>query len=191
MFTESWRILICENYGEEYRSVEEDQKEVALHEREVFMRYAQNTAMARKQIRALEKEQEKETRSVRQGAEAYIPTISYHARLDRKLEVLLKENRLQVFIDGKPAVTDVTVQNGKPGRLFLGAGWQGYGYSQINLADDVYDAVFSEFKVEQLTTEEKSHLPVLYDVHYTGTKKIKQLMKRKWEAVLDWALQVF
>lgn len=177
--------------GEEYRSVEEDQKEVALHEREVFMRYAQNTAMAQKQIRALEKEREKETRSVRQGAEAYIPTISYHARLDRKLEILLKENRLQVFIDDKPAVTDVTVQNNTPGRLYLGAGWQGYGYSQINLADDVYDAVFSEFKVEQLDNEEKSNLTVLYDVHYTGPKKIKQLMKRKCEAILDWALQVF
>lgn len=176
--------------GEEYRSVEEDQKEVALHEREVFTRYAQNTAMAQKQIRALEKERDRETRSVRQGAEAYVPPISYHARLDRKLEILLKDNRLQVLINGTPAVTDVTVQKGRPGRLFLGAGWQGYGYSQINLADDVYDAVFSEFKVEQLTNEEKSSLPVMYDVHYTGTKKIKQMMKRKWEAVLDWALQV-
>ena len=177
--------------GEEYRSVEEDQKEVALHEREVFIRYAQNTAMAQKQISALEKERERKTRSVRQGAEAYIPAISYHARQDRKLEVLLKEDRLQVLIDGKPAVTDLTVQNVRPGRLFLGAGWQGYGYSQVNLADDVYDAVFSEFKVEQLINEEKKDLPVLYDVHYTGSKRVKQQIKRKWESVLNWALQVF
>ena len=177
--------------GEEYLSVEEDQKEVAKYEREVFGRYAQNTAMAQKQIRALEKEREKETRSVRQGAEAYIPTISYHARLDRKLEVYLKGDRLHVLIDGKPAVSGLKVQNVNAGRLFLGAGWQGYGYSQVNLADDVYDAVFSELKVEQLIKDENSDLPVLYDVHYTGTKRFKHLMKRKWEAVLDWALQVF
>lgn len=177
--------------GGEYRSVEEDRKEVAMYEREVFGRYAQNTVMARKQINALEKEREKETRSVRQGAEAYIPTISYHARLDRKLEIFLKDDHLNVLIDGKPAVSNLKVRNVKPGRLFLGAGWQGYGYSQVNLADDVYDAVFSEFKVEQLFNEEKNDLPVLYDVHYTGAKKMKLLLKRKWEAVLDWALQVF
>ena len=177
--------------GGEYRSVEEDRKEVAMYEREVFGRYAQNTVMARKQINALEKEREKETRSVRQGAEAYIPTISYHARLDRKLEIFLKDDHLNVLIDGKPAVSNLKVRNVKPGRLFLGAGWQGYGYSQVNLADDVYDAVFSEFKVEQLFNEEKNDLPVLYDVHYTGAKKMKLLLKRKWEALLDWALQVF
>lgn len=177
--------------GEEYLSVEEDRKEVAMYEREVFGRYAQNTAMAQKQITALEKEREKETRSVRQGAEAYIPTISYHSRLDRKLEVFLKDDHLNVLIDGKPAVSHLAVQNVNAGRLFLGAGWQGYGYSQVNLADDVYDAVFSELKVEQLVKDEKSELPVLYDVHYTGSKKIKQKMKRKWESVLDWALQVF
>ena len=177
--------------GEEYLSVEEDQKEVAMYEREVFGRYAQNTAMAQKQIRALEREREKETRSVRQGAEAYIPRISYHARLDRKLEVYLKGDRLHVLIDGKPAVSGLKVQNVNAGRLFLGAGWQGYGYSQVNLADDVYDAVFSELKVEQLVKDEKNDLPVLYDVHYTGPKKIRQGLKRKWESVLDWALQVF
>ena len=184
-------LVILDEKGREYRSVEEDRKEVAMYEREVFGRYAQNTVMARKQINALEKEREKETRSVRQGAEAYIPTISYHARLDRKLEIFFFFFHLNVLIDGKPAVSNLKVRNVKPGRLFLGAGWQGYGYSQVNLADDVYDAVFSEFKVEQLFNEEKNDLPVLYDVHYTGAKKMKLLLKRKWEAVLDWALQVF
>ena len=98
---------------------------------------------------------------------------------------------LTVLIDGKTAVTNLKVTNVNPGRLFLGAGWQGYGYSQINLADDVYDAVFSELKVEQLLDGEKSELPVLYDVHYSGMQKFKHQVKRKWNAVLDWALQVF
>ena len=177
--------------GKEYLSVEEDQKEVALHEREVFGRYAQNTTMAKKQMDALAKERAKEVRSVRQGAEAYIPALSYHARLDRKLEVFLKEDKLTVLIDGKTAVTNLKVTNVNPGRLFLGAGWQGYGYSQINLADDVYDAVFSELKVEQLLDGERSELPVLYDVHYSGMQKFKHQAKRKWNAVLDWALQIF
>ena len=177
--------------GEKYRSVEEDRKEVAIREREVFGRYAPSTGMAMKQIKALEKEQQKNARTVEEGAEAYIPLLSYHARLDRKLEILLKGEKLTVLIDGQEAVKDLNVLDGNEGRLFLGAGWQGYGYSQINLADDVYDAVFSELKVEHLSNEEMRDLPVLYDVHYTGAQRLKYQMKRKWNSVLDWALQVF
>lgn len=177
--------------GEKYRSVEEDRKEVAMHEREVFGRYAPNTLIARKQIAAFEKEREKEVRSVEEGAEAYIPRLSYHARLDRKLEAFLKDDKLTVLIDGNTAVANLKVQNTKPGSVFLGAGWQGYGYSQINLADDVYDAVFSELKIEELLNDKSSSLPVLYDLHYTGFTKLQYQVKRRWDAVINWAVSVF
>jgi hypothetical protein len=147
--------------------------------------------IARKQIAAFEKEREKEVRSVEEGAEAYIPRLSYHARLDRKLEAFLKKDKQTVLVDGNTAVANLDVHQTKPGSVFLGAGWQGYGYSQINLADDVYDAVFSELKIEELLNDKSGGLPVLYDLHYTGFTKLKYQMKRRWDTVINWAVSVF
>lgn len=174
--------------GETYRSVEEDRKETAVHEREVFGRYAPNTSMAKKQIDALEKEKAKEVRTVEEGAEAYVPALSYHARADRKIEILLKGEKLTALIDGKAAVANLPVSRRGAGGLALGAGWHGYGYSQVNLADDVYDAVFDGIKVEVLSDGETSGHPVLYDVHYTGVERYKHQIRKTWEKILDWAL---
>ena len=122
-----------------------------------------------------------------EGTEAYIPVLSYHARLNRKLEMWLKDDKLTVNIDGKSAVVNLPIQYQKAGGMLLEADWRGYGYSQTNLADDVYDGVFAELKVEKLIPNQKE-LPVLYDVHYTGVERLKRQLNHKWEALLDWVL---
>ena len=180
-------IDLLEFDGEKYRSIEEDKKEVAIKEREVFSRYAPSTFSAQKQLKDLENEWERPTRSVEEGTEAYIPVLSYHARLNRKLEMWLKDDKLTVNIDGKSAVVNLPIQYRKAGGMLLEADWRGYGYSQTNLADDVYDGVFAELKVEKLIPNQKE-LPVLYDVHYTGVERLKRQLNHKWEALLDWVL---
>ena len=116
--------------------------------------------------------------------------MSYHARMDRKLEVRLQGDKLTVLLDGKPAVEDLKIERAQAGFLCLGAVWPGYGYSQTNLADDVYDGVFAGLKVEELTAD-NNNLTVLYDIHYTGLEGFKRTVKHKWEAVLDWVLATF
>ena len=180
-------IDLVEFDGEKYRSLEEDKKETAIKEREVFSRYAPSTASVQKHMRILEQEWERPVLSVEDGAEAYKPVLSYHARQNRELEAWLKENTLTVHIDGKSAVVNLAVSHQKPGGLLLEADWRGYGYSQTNLADDVYDGVFAGLKVEELIPDQKD-LPVLYDVHYTGMEKWKRQLSHKWEALLDWIL---
>ena len=81
--------------------------------------------------------------------------MSYHARMDRKLEIRLRGNMMTVLLDGKPAVENLKIERNQPGFLCLGAVWPDYGYSQTNLADDVYDGVFSGLKVEELTADNK------------------------------------
>ena len=180
-------IDLFEFDGEKYRSIEEDKKEIAIKEREIFSRYAPSTLSAQKQLKILEKEWERPALSVEEGAEAYIPVLSYHARLNRGLELWLKDDKLTVYIDGKSAAVNLEVQDRKPGGLLLEADWRGYGYSQTNLADDVYDGVFAGLKVDGLVSDNKD-LPVLYDVHYTGFERFKRQLNHKWEAVLDWIL---
>ena len=92
-----------------------------------------------------------------------------------------------MHIDGKSAVVNLAIGHQKPGGLLLEADWRGYGYSQTNLADDVYDGVFAELKAEELIPNQKDN-PVLYDVHYTGVERLKRQLNHKWEALLDWVL---
>ena len=183
-------IDLFEFDGGKYLSVDEDKKEVAIKEREIFGRYASNTASAKKQLEKLETERERKAFSIEEGGAPYIPTMSYHARMDRKLEVRLQGDKLTVLLDGKPAVEDLKIERAQAGFLCLGAVWPGYGYSQTNLADDVYDGVFAGLKVEELTAD-NNNLTVLYDIHYTGLEGFKRTVKHKWEAVLDWVLATF
>ena len=100
------------------------------------------------------------------------------------------DNKLAVLLDGKEAVKDLGVSKGTAGSLILESVWPGYGYSQTNLADDVYDGVFTGLKVEELIPG-TDDLPVLYDAHYTGVEKYKRQIKHAWEKILDWILANF
>ena len=183
-------IDLFEFDGNKYLSVDEDKREVAIKEREILGRYAPDTASARKQISILEKEWERKALSIEEGGAPFVPKMSYHARMNRSLDIRLQDDKLNVLLDGKEAVKDLVITKTGPGSLFLETIWPDYGYSQTNLADDVYDGVFSGLKVEGLSAgnEETS---VLYDVHYTGLEKYKRQVKHSWEKLLDWILANF
>ncbi|MBQ9573032.1 MAG: glycoside hydrolase [Acidaminococcaceae bacterium] len=183
-------IDLFEFDGNKYLSVDEDKKEVAIKEREILGRYAPDTASARKQLSILEKEWKRQALSVEEGGAPFIPRMSYHARMNRKLDIRLQDDKLHILIDGKEAVKDLAIERTGSGSLFLEATWPDYGYSQTNLADDVYDGVFSGLKVEGIVPG-KGEAPVLYDVHYTGVEKYKRKVKHSWEKLLDWILANF
>ena len=184
-------IDLFEFDGGKYNSVDEDKKEVAVQEREIFGRYAPNTASARKQLTILEKEKERQALSVEEGGAPYIPALSYHARMNRRLEIRLEDNRLNILLDDKAAVKDLAITANGTGNLFLETVWPGYGYSQTNLADDVYDGIFSGLKVEKIEPGKDDGKTVLYDVHYTGVEKYKHQVRHTWEKILDWILATF
>lgn len=175
--------------GPGYLSEEEDQKEVAVTERKVLARYAPNTAMAKKQLSDLQAAENEDARSIAEGGTPYEPPLSYHQRARHKLAVELHDNLLSVRLDDKPIVTNANVTRTAAGQLVLGAQWPGYGYSQTNLADEVYDAVFDGLKVTAWNTSDKE--TVLYDDHYTGWKYMKYRARLCWRKVLNWALTHF
>lgn len=174
--------------GHPYDSVEQDQKAVAEQERQVMLRYAPNTTVAQNQLEQLQNVQQKKAKTVEEGSPEYHPTLSYHKRGNRQVEIELHGNLLTVNVDGRPAVANVPVTVTGPGKLFLESHWPGYGYSQTNLADDVYDGVFAGLKVQQWAPEKNEKTAVFYDLHYSGWKKYKYKARLQYTKVLDWAL---
>lgn len=175
--------------GPGYLSEAEDQKQVAATEKEVLARYAPNTALAKKQLSDLASIENQDAQSVAEGAPAYEPPPNPHLRGQHKLNVELHDNLLSVQLDDKPVVTNATVARTEAGSLSLAAAWPGYGNSQKNLADDVYDAVFAGLKVTQWDTSDKE--TVLYDVHYHGLEKVKYKVRAYWHRLLNWVLAHF
>ena len=171
--------------GQPYDSVEQDQKAVAEQEREVMLRYAPNTTVAQNQLEQLQKVQQQKAKTVEEGSPEYHPALSYHKRGNRKLEIELHGNLLTVSVDGRAAAANLNVSVTGPGRLYLESRWPGYGYSQTNLADDVYDGVFDGLEVQQWKPEKGDKAPVLYDLHYTGWKNVKYQVRKNGYRILD------
>lgn len=174
--------------GQPYDSVEQDQKAVAEQERQVMLRYAPNTTVAQNQLQQLQNVQQQKAKTVEEGSPEYHPTLSYHKRGNRQLEIELHGNLLTVNVDGRAAVANLNVAVTGPGSLYLESRWPGYGYSQTNLADDVYDGVFAGLKVQQWAPEKSEKTAVSYDLHYNGWKKYKYKAHLQYTKVLDWVL---
>ncbi|MEA5014096.1 MAG: glycoside hydrolase [Candidatus Limiplasma sp.] len=83
--------------------------------------------------------------------EPYVPDIALNDSSNRLVEVSYSGRALTVSIDGKVAVSDLVIGGGLTGGIALRSAWSQYGYSQRNIADDVYDGAFQSF---YLTTQE-------------------------------------
>lgn len=172
--------------GKPYASEEEDRKAVAEQEETVFARYAPNTGTAKARLEKLQEVRERPARTVEEGSPEYHPVLSYHQRGNRKLDIRLAGNRLTVLVDGRPALENREVAVMEPGNLFLESRWPGYGYSQTNLADDVYDGVFSGLTIREWDGEKAGK--ERYSLAYTGWKKVRYEAAKQGNRMLDWAL---
>ncbi len=165
-------------------SIPEDKKAAEIRELETFLKYADSVEKAKIYARRLSEKQLEKVPSVAEGAPEYIPEISVHAKGDRVLTLSLKRDRLSVAIDGKEAVKDLQVTNGKAGSVYLESAWGEYGWSQRNLADDVYDGVFEKLIITENTGKEKEN--VLFDSSPQGYEAAALKAKQYWLALVNW-----
>jgi hypothetical protein len=168
-------------------SVEEDKKQVVEKELETLARYAETSEIAKIQAERLKDKSLEKTRSIEEGAEKYEPQLSYHSRSTRKVDISIKGQQITVAIDGKAVAKNIGLTNSEPGSLYLGAAWGGYGWSQRNLADDVYDGVFEKFFVTENTGAEKEK--ILYDERFHGVQGIYANIKQAWIRIIDWFIR--
>ena len=169
-------------------SINEDMKDVRLQELSALLRYADDVQEAADYARLSREVSTWETTSTADGAEEYVPEIDIREAGNRALSIILNGTNLSVYIDGRLAVENLEVENISEGQLGLGCIWGGYGWSQRNLADDVYDGVFEKVKISTLPDEEGVS-GIVYDNLLHGFSKVSFLVSEKWGALIDWFIK--
>ena len=67
--------------------------------------------------------------------------------------------------------------------MYLESSWDEYGYSQRNIADDVYDGIFKDLTITD--TEGKE----LYTEKLKGIEKVKYISRTYFERIINWFIK--
>lgn len=183
------QINLDELDGIEYQSIEENEKEALVEEYKTIAKYAPTKGKQYEQAHAKMLEAEKiQVKSVTDGVEPYIPEIQIFEEGNRHVKLVLFADKLMVYVDDKCAFENVAVKEGK-GSIFLEAAFAGYGYSQRNIIDDVYDGVFEKFEITTVPIGEES------DIIYSNKLKKSEIfwieIKRIWNGIINWFIDTF
>ncbi|MBP2630029.1 MAG: hypothetical protein H6Q70_657 [Firmicutes bacterium] len=181
---EVFKLNLDQHDGKETISIPEDKKAAEMKELETFTRYANSAQKVKLYAERLKDKNIEDVATVSEGAEPYIGDLSVHAKGDRMLSISIKGNSISITIDGKEAVRDLQVEGRKAGAVYLEAAWGGYGSSQRNLADDVYDGVFEKLTITENTGAEKEK--ILFDSSLQGFDAVIFKAKQLWESMIHW-----
>lgn len=185
---ELYREKLAVILGEPIPSKEEAKREAEVRENEAFARYADSPAEAKEYLSRAQSRKDQPAASVDDGAEPDEVVTSFHARSFHDLDIAFKDDHLTVMVDDHKAAEDIALANAQKGGVFLGADWKPDAWSQRNLADDVYDAVFDRFTISANTGKAAKDEKVLFTMQYTGVEYYEQRAKDVWEAILKWFL---
>lgn len=181
---ELFKLNLDQHDGKERLSIPEDKKAAEMRELETFFKYADSAERAKIYAERLKNKNLEKAATVADGAEEYIPDLSVHTKGDRILSLSLKEDKISVMVDGKDAIKELQVYEPKAGAVYLEVAWGGYGWSQRNLADDVYDGVFEKLMITENTGAEKEK--ILFDSRMQGFDGVVFKVKQLWEALINW-----
>lgn len=181
---ELFKLNLDKHDGKESLSISEDKRAAEIRALETFVRYADSAARAKIYAERLKDKNLQYAPTVAEGAAEYVPDISVHAKGDRMLALSLKGDKISIIVDGKDAVKDLPVSYMKAGAVYLETAWGGYGWSQRNLADDVYDGVFEKLIITENMGAEKEK--ILFDSSMQGFDAAKFTVKQLWEALINW-----
>ena len=169
--------------GKTQLSVAEDKQKAEVRELEAFAKYADSTEMAKQYFAQSKEKEAAAAATIEQGEKEYIPNISVHEKGKRLVTIELKDNNLQVIIDGREAFSG-TVTDIAAGSVALESAWGGYGWSQRNLADDVYDGVFERLVIKEIPSEGQEK--ILYSDKLSGFEAFRYQVKKTWNSVINW-----
>lgn len=176
-----YKLDLNEHDGLVMQSIEENQKEAREAEYELYSnqngRFGNTTNMNEQTKESLIKE----VRTVEDGAKEYIPPIQISDPGNREVEIILQDENLSVTIDKKKAVENLTLSGKSKGYIYLESAWGEYGYSQRNIADDVYDGVFENLVIRNI--EDNS---ILFDNQLHGLDKAIFNVNTTWNHIINW-----
>jgi hypothetical protein len=167
-------------------STAEDKKAAELRTLEAFTRYAENSEQAKDYTMRLKEKQTEKAPTVADGAPRYEKPLSLNESGDRKINILLEGEKLTIDIDGKRAVTDLAVEE-RAGGVMLAAAWGGWGWSQRHIADDVYDGVFKDLKIEEIMADGTKR--EAFSSELVGWQGAYYQAKLAWHALINWFIK--
>lgn len=169
--------------GKEILSVAEDKRNAEVRALEALAKYADSPELAKQYYAQSKKKESGSVPTVEQGEKKYVPNISVHAKGNRLVSIMLQDNQLQVRVNGKEAFNGV-VSDLTAGSVALESAWGGYGWSQRNLADDVYDGVFEGLVLKEMPAAGQEK--ILYSDKLSGFDYFSHRLKKVWNAVVNW-----
>lgn len=175
--------------GKKKVSIEEDDLEAQIAEKELEVQYAATVQKGKDAAVELAVLKDQTPGTVEEGAQEYREALNLNDPGDRQLHVEVRGACLSVAVDGFYAVKNQTIETTDPGYLYLQSGWGGEAYSQRNLTDDVYDGVFVDVRVTENTGAEKE--AVLYDNMLHGWDLFCFRLEALWKNVLNWFINTF
>jgi hypothetical protein len=102
---------------------------------------------------------------------------------NRKVDIELADSKLTVAIDEKKLIENLEIGINDEGSILLESAWGDYGYSQRNIADDVYDGIFERFKITDLNNE------VLFDASLKGREEVTYKVKSSFDKLVNWFIK--
>ena len=163
-------------------SVEEDSRDALAAEFTTRGRFAKSAADSMVFYSAANDAKQTSAASVAEGAEEYIPEIQINDPGRVRLTVRLEGNTLRCLVDGQDVTGVIPVSVSGSGGIAIGSSWGGWGYSQRNVADDVYDGVFHNLSITENGT-------CLYDHRLTGPQKLWNTLQAAWIGTINWFIR--
>ncbi|MBO4457489.1 MAG: glycoside hydrolase [Butyrivibrio sp.] len=165
----------------EKKSVDEDMRDSLSGEYAAFARYAVSRKESTEYSKLSKEASKVKVPTLADGAEEYRPTFQINDIGNRKLDIKLVGNKITVSLDEKVAFENYELDNLSDGAIYLKSAWTEYGYSQRNIADDVYDGVFEKVTVRNLDNKK-----VVYTNELSGSQRIIRKVERIFNSVVNW-----
>lgn len=166
-----------------YKTWEEDRQEAM--EAEIEAKLAQKY-QPEESLRIAEELKDDKEDTTNVNNEAYIPGIDIKTAGSRFVTITRNGNKITVSIDHKEAVKDLEVNIPLTGDICLRSAWGEYGYSQRNLADDVYDGVFQSLVIREFTGINTDDEKVLFYNGLNDWETLVQQAGQVWKSVASW-----
>jgi len=127
--------------------------------------------------------------TIEEGGTPYYPLLDLSDRDERTLRVQLVGSRMNIWLDGKQVCTRLKVSSSGRGNVAFGAEvWKdGESFSQTNLYDDVYDAVFTD----PVILDPGNDKSIYYQYRYLGMASIGNALRNFMEDVVNFFATTF
>ncbi len=182
------QIDLFDFLGKAQRSVEEDELQSQIETQNTIIK-GNADATTKQDAEAKKAELSgKDVQTLQEGGEKYRPETDLLSMGNYQLKVRLDSDKMSVFVDNRAVLTNQKVTVTGSGSLWLEAAVQHDTYSQRNIYDDVYDGVFENICLKELSNDGQ---PVTLYNYIDGIDRVWVDIKNTYEDVAKWFKYVF